>query len=347
MSAQHFLTSMDIDFSDSQFQGLQVAAGWIKDLESSDSRIHKEKVIEKALMAAKLGSTNAQCFLFNCYLAYNPFYTYNIKQVPETSGLEGKLNHWPQFWALCEALRTRSITGNAMRRAVEKCSEDFDSEEWNMVCRRVLIKDLRCGISEKTINKIVGKTDWRIPTFGCQLATDSDSHPNKMQGEVRVEPKLDGVRVLAFVDMHNTVTLYSRNGKVFENFTVIEDVLTKHASAIKNVLMTGQGVVLDGEIVAESFQALMKQAHRKHNANATDSVYNVFDFVPINNFQEAVWNCPQELRFSRLEQLRNLFDSNSNVKLVNGITVDLDLSKDMINYVVMLKIKLLLVTKVL
>ena len=327
MSAQHFLTSMEIDFSDSQFQGLQVAAGWIKDLESSDSRIHKEKVIEKALMAARLGSTNAQSFLFNCYLAYNPFYTYNIKQVPETSGLIDRPNHWPQFWALCEALRTRSLTGNAMRRAVEKCSEDFDSDEWNMVCRRVLIKDLRCGISEKTINKVVGKTDWRIPTFGCQLATDSDSHPNKMHGEVRVEPKLDGVRVLAFVDMHNTVTLYSRNGKVFENFGVIEDVLVKNAHAIKNVLMTGQGVVLDGEIVAESFQALMKQAHRKHNANAGDSVYHIFDFVPINNFLEGHWGGPQAGRFARLSKMQSIIDNSPNLQLVQGITVDLDFSE--------------------
>lgn len=327
MSAQHFLTSMEIDFTQPQFQGLQLAASWIADLESSDSRIHKEKVIEKALMAAKLGSANAQSFLFNCYLAYNPFYTYNIKQVPETKGLTGRPNHWPQFWALCEALRTRSLTGNSMRRAVEKCSEEFDSDEWNTVCRRVLIKDLRCGISEKTINKVVGKTDWRIPTFGCQLATDSDSHTRKMKGEVRVEPKLDGVRVLAFVDMHNAVTLYSRNGKVFENFTVIEDALIKNAHEIKNILLAGQGVVLDGEIVAESFQALMKQAHRKHNANAGDSVYHVFDFVPINNFQDGIWTWHQANRFNRLENLRGLFDKTSNLKLVNGITVDLDFSK--------------------
>ena len=327
MSAKHFFTSMEIDFTHQQFQGLELAASWIKDIESSDSRLHKERVIEKALMAAKLGSANAQGFLFNCYLAYNPFYTYNIKQVPETQGLTGRPNHWPQFWALCEALRTRSLTGNAMRRAVEKCSEDFDSDEWNMVCRRVLIKDLRCGISEKTINKVVGKTDWRIPTFGCQLATDSDSHPNKMHGEVRVEPKLDGVRVLAFVDMHNTVTLYSRNGKVFENFSVIEDVLVKNAHAIKNVLMTGQGVVLDGEIVAESFQALMKQAHRKHNANAVDSVYHIFDFIPVNNFHEGGWNCPQGIRFDRLENLKSVVDGISNLKLVQGITVDLGFSE--------------------
>ena len=51
-----------------------MAADWIRDLESSDSRLHKESVIEKALMAARLGSASAQCFLYNAYLALNPFF---------------------------------------------------------------------------------------------------------------------------------------------------------------------------------------------------------------------------------------------------------------------------------
>ena len=72
----------DIDFTHKQFNGVPVAADWIRDLEASDSRLHKERVIEKALMAAKLGSANAQCFLFNCYQAYNPYYTFHVRQVP-------------------------------------------------------------------------------------------------------------------------------------------------------------------------------------------------------------------------------------------------------------------------
>ena len=89
----------ETDYSYSRFDAI-MAAGWIRDLESSDSRIHKEKVIEKALMAARLGSADAQCFLFNCYQAYNPFYVFGIRQVPETEGLTGRSNPWTQFCAL-------------------------------------------------------------------------------------------------------------------------------------------------------------------------------------------------------------------------------------------------------
>ena len=116
---------------DPEFNGLKLAADWIRDLESSDSRLHKEAVIEKALVAARLGSTNAQCFLYNCYLAYNPFYVYNVKQVPETQDLENRPNPWVKFWALLEALRTRSITGHRARDTIADLSEEFDSLEWN------------------------------------------------------------------------------------------------------------------------------------------------------------------------------------------------------------------------
>ena len=139
-----------IDYTAEQFNEIKVAADWIRDLESSDSRLHKESVIEKALMAAKLGSANAQCFLFNCYQAYNPYYVFGVKKVPETKDLTGRPNPWPKFWAMLEALRTRSLTGHNAKTAIEFMSEQFDSAEWNGLCRRVIIKDLRCGISEKT-----------------------------------------------------------------------------------------------------------------------------------------------------------------------------------------------------
>ena len=130
-----------------------MSSGWITELAESDSRLHKEKVIEKALMAAKLGSADAQAFLFNCYQAYNPFYTFHVKQLPETAGLTGRANPWPRFWGLLEGLRTRSSTGHTARDMIKSISEEFDSDEWNLVCVPVIRKDLRCGITDKTLKQ--------------------------------------------------------------------------------------------------------------------------------------------------------------------------------------------------
>ena len=313
----------ETDYSDERFEGV-VAAGWIRDLESSDSRIHKEKVIEKALMAAKLGSADAQCFLFNCYQAYNPFYAFNVRQVPETAGLIGRENPWPRFWALLEDLRTRGISGHRARDAIQECAEQFDSNEWNGLARRVLIKDLRCGVSEKTINKVVGKTEYKIPVFSCQLAQDSTDQPKKLKGIKRLECKLDGVRVLAVVS-GGACTLYSRNGKEFENFPQIADAILDQRKAFQHGRGTGGHFVLDGEIVGESFQKLMKQAHRKSDAQTDGMVYHIFDILPLDAFKEGHWNAQQYKRLEWLESARNILSEETDcLRIMNGLEVDLD-----------------------
>jgi DNA ligase-1 len=199
-------------------------------------------------------------------------------------------------------------------------SEQFDSEEWNGLCRRVIIKDLRCGISEKTLNKILGKTEWKIPVFTCQLATDSNDHANKMKGTKRIECKLDGVRVLALCTK-NRVTLYSRNGKIFENFPDIQEQLNRIKHRIS--LETKGPFVLDGEIVGESFQALMKQAQRKSDVKTKDMTYYVFDVIPLADFERGFWNAQQHKRTLMLDINKQEIESEPNLRLMPGMDVDL------------------------
>ena len=140
-----------------------MAADWIRDLQRSSSRLHKERVIERALIAHRLGSASAECFLYNCYLAYNPQFQYKCKFVPQTTGHINRQNPWTKFWGVLEMLRTESLNRNKLDKIVVETSELFDSEQWNTVCRGVLMKDLRCGISVKTLNKVLGNSEWRIP----------------------------------------------------------------------------------------------------------------------------------------------------------------------------------------
>lgn len=311
------------DWESPEFNGLRVAADWIYDLESSDSRNHKEAVIEKALVAARLGSTSAQCFLYNCYLAYNPYFVYGVKKVPETEGLTDRDNPWVEFWALCEGLRTRSITGNKARDAIEDISQRFDSEQWNGLARRVLIKDLRCGISEKTLNKVLKNSDWKIPVFECQLAQDSGDHPAKMKGRKRLECKLDGVRVLAVVS-GGGCTLYSRNGKPFDNFPQIAEAIEEVRSVFWGGLNIKGNFVLDGEIIGESFQKLMRQAHRKSDAQTDGMKYYIFDIIPLDDFERGFWNAQQYKRIDILEKAADRLKDTDCLRVMPGIEVDLD-----------------------
>jgi DNA ligase-1 len=274
-------------------------------------------------MAARLGSADAQCFLFNCYQAYNPFYAFNVRQVPETTDLTGRDNPWPRFWALLEDLRTRGISGHRARDAIQECADEFDSDEWNNLARRVLIKDLRCGVSEKTINKVVGKTEYRIPVFSCQLAQDSTDQPKKLRGIKRLECKLDGVRVLAVVS-GDACTLFSRNGKEFENFPQIAEAILDNRKAFQWGRGTGGHFVLDGEIVGESFQKLMKQAHRKSDAKTDNMVYHIFDILPLDALKEGHCNLQQYKRIEWIDSAKTQLMDTDCLRIMNGLDVDLD-----------------------
>lgn len=324
-----------------------MSASWIQKLNESDSRLHKEDVIKQALTAATLGSTNARTFLSLTKACYNPYVTYGIKQVPNTKNIANAKNPWNRFDDLLQSLAKRAITGNKARDAVEEMSKLFDSEEWNNFCAPVLRRDLRAGISDKTINKICKKTEYEVPVFGCQLATNCEGRP-EMKGVKRIERKLDGVRVLLIVGNTTnevTVTCYSRNGKVFENFKNIEDQIganwlrmifkTKHAQQLSG------GVVFDGEVIGNTFQELMRQARRKNNVQASDSVFNIFDIVPLNAFLNGKWKVPLSERMAIIEDMRPVIDTMDNVELLPHIMVDLDTgagvnqmqryAKDMVN----------------
>lgn len=310
-----------ITASADQLNGLKLSAQWINKLEATSSRIVKEEIIEQALMYSNLGCENAECFLFNCYLAYNPFFVFNVKQVDKTVGLTGQPNPWTLFWALCEDLRTREISGNAAKHAIQELSRKFDSDEWNNVCRRVLIKDLRCGISDKTLNKILGNTSWAIPIFSCQLATDCSGRPSKMKGRKRLESKFDGVRALILVTS-TTSNIMSRNGKPFENFPQVAQEIRDHYSELSGVF--GPSFVLDGEIMGESFQQLMKQARRKTDAVTDNMVFNIFDVLTSAEFKDGISKTTQKERLMLLEKASPIIKNFKCVTIVDGIEVDLD-----------------------
>ena len=184
--------------------------------------------------------------------------------------------------------------------------------------------------SDKTINKICKKTEYEIPIFGCQLATNSEGRP-EMRGTKRLEPKLDGVRVLMTVipaeDGDVSVISLSRNGKVFENFTHIEEQIRDNfvklvrKAATSNLSM---GFVLDGEVIGNTFQELMRQARRKENVQADDSVFNIFDIIPLDDFRRGYWNAQLSKRIKILEDMRSVVDNMPNIELLPHIMVDLD-----------------------
>ena len=287
----------------------------IKDLEIHNSRLNKEDII-RAQAAA--GNTE---FFQGARLALDSMTTFGVKQVDTKTG-PGKGLSWAGFKQLADALSTRQLTGNAAQTAVAYARMTATEEQWNLWYRRILIKDLRCGVSEKTINKVVEKKydkSYSIPQFVVQLAHDSANHESKVTGQKLIEVKLDGVRVIAIVYPTGLVSLFSRNGKSLDNFPLVEEQLAKHAK------LFAEPTVLDGEIMSASFQDLMKQIHRKDDTKSTDAVLNLFDIITLKEFQAGQGLHRQIDRSVTLLAWYNQFkDHMPNVTVVGQELVDLD-----------------------
>ena len=263
----------------------------IAKLEADNSRLAKEEVIVEA-MEEELDE-----FFEGVKMALDPLVTFGVKQVPqkeENEVLSAQGLAWPTFKELARNLIDRKLTGHNARDAIILCKDLATAEQWNGFYRRILIKDLRCGVSEKTVNKVakkIGMPQYSIPTFTCSLAHDSANHEKKMVGKKQIEVKLDGVRVLTII-RGNKVEMFSRNGKQFHNFDhIIEE--------IKEVLKDNQApydLVLDGEVMSANFQDLMKQIHRKETVQNSDAVLHLFDICPLEDFKKGKWDKPQSFR---------------------------------------------------
>ena len=289
----------------------------IADLEVHASRINKEDIVAAQ---AQLGNTE---FFEGCKLALDSMITFGLKQIEEKTDADGPGLDWESFNMAVQLFVNRSCTGNSARDVVAQLMNQATKEQWNGWYRRILIKDLRCGVSEKTINKVVEKEwpSYSVPVFGCQLAHDSTNHESKVKGKKLVEVKLDGVRVITIVYPDGHVDQFSRNGKELVNFPHVKEQFSTIAKDFD------EPYVFDGEIMSNSFQDLMKQVHRKSDVNANDAVLYVFDMLPLVDFEKGIWKVSQQ---ERTDMLRNWYYENElfltmpNVRVLEQELVDLD-----------------------
>ena len=287
----------------------------IQKLESNNSSLFKQDVIEQEMDSV---------FILGATMCLDPLVTFGVKQVP-FSEQDGDGISLDEFRALAEQLIERTLTGHAARDAIQALCDKATNEQWNDWYRRILIKDLRCGTGAKLINKVKKDT---IPLFGCMLAHDGAKHPKKITGVCYIEYKYDGVRVIAIVK-NGDATLYSRNGKLLENFPHINEALSKPEF---------EGLVFDGEVMSEDFQTLMKQVHRKTGAQTEDSYLAVFDMLTLEEFNEGGTRMSAVDRRDRLTQLSSLF--NYRIQLVEATLVNLDLDEGQAQFKAMNKLAL-------
>ena len=253
---------------------------------------------------------------------FNPMETFGLtanalKKFKKSNNYDSdelKVAEYDGLLDLITKLETRAVTGHQALATVwdfinntiaeysdsddsDSDSDDSDSDDSDIEKTLLLLfdKNLKANMSVSTVNKACPGL---IPVFKVALANSLIDKTEKhlLTGEWLISQKMDGVRVIALCRKAGSIRFYSRQGKEFETLETIRNALLNTALATKS------GWVLDGEMCVietdddgkerENFKkavSAIKAAKTKNPKKYKDINfhYRIFDFLKLNEFEEA------------------------------------------------------------
>ena len=240
--------------------------------------------IEKESLLTELAGSDLGTFILKA--TYDPFVTYGLTP-PRQEG-EGNLEFRQALVTpLLRRLALRELTGNAAAREVAEVMTALDRDGAELLWR-ILSKDLKCGVGESTVNRVVPGL---LPVFSVMRAHKYETKRIK-SWPVAVEPKLDGFRV-SFVVRDGNGGFFARSGKrlpaldhmVTPVMQVAAAAMVKSKNkALRDLLSNGAwNFMLDGEMMAGEFNETSGALRRK-SEKAQDAQFHIFDIMSFAEF---------------------------------------------------------------
>jgi hypothetical protein len=232
--------------------------------------------------------------------ALSPYKKYGIQRMPSGGAPHGT-NGWHDIRCFLEDAARRDITGGRLVSYAFQVADNMTGPVRELF-RRVLLKDLRCGVGATLVNAVIPGL---IPQFSCQLAqTLQKQHIPKLQAQERVyaQPKLNGDRMIVIVPVDGGGEAFTRNGHSLNNYQELVracETLTQRAFRVK----PADGLVFDGEVIVGDFWGT--RGTKKLSGNeAEGALYHIFDVVPYSEWMAAE-TVPFSARAKLLRALEN------------------------------------------
>lgn len=175
------------------------------------ARDSKRTEKEKILLEHRNNSDLKKVF----FTAYNPDYVFWIAKHPAVTSYTGELHLSKAIDMVVEELCSRKVTGNAAIALYSNILSSLDEED-SEVLRRIINRDLRCGVGVPTINKV-----WKdlVPVYEMMLA---ETDPKKLSfPDVITQIKSDGIRCLLTLTKTGDTVLRTRNGNSIDSLSSV------------------------------------------------------------------------------------------------------------------------------
>ncbi len=264
--------------------------------------------------------------------ALNPFVVFFIKKIPEYTKAvpanvlfaedDDEVVSMSLMEALqeLEALSSRRVTGHDAIAHLTRLLSSLDEDDAKVLIK-VVSKDLRCGVSESTVNKVWPNL---IPTYPCMLATQFDEKlAQSWEFPSYAQLKMDGMRFNAIV-VNGKVEFRSRSGNYLDFLGQLEEEFVKSAYEGKNWVFDGELWVAgeDGLPLPRKIGngiLLKAQKGTLTMVEATKIRATLWDMIPYDDFVQEECKAPYALRFTHLDNC--LFKDNQKLFRVPNHTV--------------------------
>lgn len=276
----------------------------VNNLQNNNSRLYKEAQLE--LYKNNNDIKNILHFIFNSYIvtgiAANKSTKYKGKiDINRFSLLDliEEPRDYQDINAMMEYFKLHNTGRDEDLQELEKYAQH--NAPYQDLIYKIVSKDLKLGIQPTTLNKVFGKGF--IPVFDVMLAQKYFDDPDKLLPdgtEFILTEKLDGVRCVLINNSLTGPKFYSRQGQLIEQLVELEE-------EAKNL---PYGYVYDGELLLDNKLKLDSKDLYRATVKVTgadkekrDLIFNVFDMLPIGDFQDGICEKSAELRKNELSNI--------------------------------------------
>lgn len=239
------------------------------------------------------------------YLALDPMVNFYIRKIPAyTPAASNQADTLgPVLDTLMNQISTRQVTGNAAIELLTKLLSSLVVDD-ALVLERIIQKDLRCGVSESTVNRV-----WPglVHEYPCMLASGFDQKLiDKITWPAYAQTKMDGMRFNAIVK-DGKCEFRSRNGKLID---IPSDLL--QLPFIGMAEHYKDNIVFDGELLVVDIAGkpldrktgngiLNKAVKGTMSAEEAESVRaTIWDAIPLEAFSAGYHDDWYKVRFAKL-----------------------------------------------
>lgn len=212
---------------------------------------------------------------------YNPDKKYGISEKVLTQITSKQFNSKSDknIFELLDILAEKNINDKLRYEIAKFYSSNLDM--WDLYSKMIL-KDLRCNISLKTILKVFPNI---IHQHNVMLASKFEG---KLDGKVAITTKLDGIRASILINNGN-IKIISRQGKEFIGLNELKDVISK--SNIDNMFIDGELLLTnENNLSSDDLFRATTQVVNSKDKNKTGVRFVVFDVCSYDDYINQVNN---------------------------------------------------------